>query len=32
VKEELGKRKIAVMEGNEEFIWGQKYGGEFNLK
>jgi hypothetical protein len=32
VEEELGRRKIAVMEGNEQLRWGQKYGREFNLK
>ena len=32
VKEELGRRKIAVTEGNDQLRWGQKYGVEFNLK
>jgi hypothetical protein len=32
VEEELGRRKIAVLEGNDQLRWEQKDGGEFNLK
>jgi hypothetical protein len=32
VEEELGRRKIAVMNGNDQLRWGHKAGGEFNLK
>jgi len=32
VEEELGRRKILVMEGDEQLRWGQKDGREFNLK
>jgi hypothetical protein len=32
VEEELGKRKIAVSEEEDQLRWGQKDGGEFNLK
>jgi hypothetical protein len=32
VEEELGRRKIAVMDGNDQLRWGHKEGGEFNLK
>jgi hypothetical protein len=32
VEEELGRRKIAITEGNDQLRWGQKDGGEFNLK
>jgi len=32
VEEELGKRKIAISEEEDQLRWGKKYGGEFNLK
>jgi hypothetical protein len=32
VEEELGKRKIAVSEEEDQLICGQNYGGDFNLK
>jgi hypothetical protein len=32
VEEELGRQKIVFMEGNDQLRWGQKDGGEFNLK
>ena len=32
VEEEFGRWKIEVMEGEDQLRWGQKYGGEFNLK
>jgi hypothetical protein len=32
VEEELGRRKITVTEGEDQLRWGQKDGGEFNLK
>jgi hypothetical protein len=32
VEEELGRQKIVVMKGEDQLRWGQKYGGEFNLK
>jgi hypothetical protein len=32
VDEELGRQKIAVMDGNDQLIWGHKESGEFNLK
>jgi hypothetical protein len=32
VKEELGRRKIAVTNGNDQLRWGHKADGEFNLK
>ena len=32
VEEELGKRKIVVLEEEDQLRWGKKNGGEFNLK
>jgi hypothetical protein len=32
VEEEMRKRKIAVSDGEDQLRWGQKNGGEFNLK
>jgi hypothetical protein len=32
VEEELGRRKITVSEEDDQLRWGQKDGGEFNLK
>ena len=32
VEEELGRRKIALTNGNDQLRWGHKDGGEFNLK
>jgi hypothetical protein len=32
VEEELGKRKIAVSEDEDQLRWGRENGGEFNLK
>jgi hypothetical protein len=32
VEEELGKRKIAISEEEDQLRWGRKNGGEFNLK
>ena len=32
MEEELGRRKITVMEGEDQLRWGKKDGGEFNLK
>jgi hypothetical protein len=31
VEEELGKRKIAVSEDDDQLRWGRENGGEFNL-
>jgi hypothetical protein len=32
VEEQLGKRKIGVLEEERQLRWGRKNGGEFNLK
>jgi hypothetical protein len=32
VEEELGKRKIAISEDEDQLRWGRENGGEFNLK
>jgi hypothetical protein len=32
VEEELGKRKIAISEEEDQLRWGKENGGEFNLK
>jgi hypothetical protein len=32
VEEEMRKRKMAVLEEEDQLIWGQKNDGEFNLK
>jgi hypothetical protein len=32
VEEELGRRKIAITDGNDQLRWGHKDGVEFNLK
>ena len=32
VEEEMGKRKIVVLEEEDQLRWGRKNGGEFNLK
>jgi hypothetical protein len=32
VEEELGKRKIGVLEEQDQLRWGRKNGGESNLK
>jgi hypothetical protein len=32
VEEELGRQKIAVMDGDDQLRWGHKAGEEFNLK
>jgi hypothetical protein len=32
VEEELGKRKIAILEDEDQLRWGKENGGEFNIK
>ena len=32
VEEELGKRKIAISEEEDQLRWGRENGGEYNLK
>jgi hypothetical protein len=32
VEEELGKRKIGILEDDDQLRWGRENGGEFNLK